>query len=71
METCSCEYGFILKWINRSYYTSKEAIGLKIVCVGVERTVDNHLEWFCACSYMKMKRERREQGEEKVSNVLC
>ena len=42
-ETHSCEYGFILKWINHSYYTSKEAVGLKIVCVGVEHTVDNHL----------------------------
>ena len=43
METRSCEYGFILKWINCSYYASKEAIGLKIVCVGVEHTVDKHL----------------------------
>ena len=43
METQICEYGFILKWINHSYYASKEAIGLKIVCIRVEHAVDNQL----------------------------
>ena len=43
VETQSCEYGFILKWINHRYYASKEAIGLKIVCVRLEHAVDNHL----------------------------
>ena len=31
METQSCEYGFILNWINHRYYGSKGAISLKIV----------------------------------------
>ena len=43
METQSCEYGFILKWINHSYYTYKEVVGLKIVCIRVEHAVDNQL----------------------------
>ena len=43
METWSCEYGFILKWINCSYYASKEVISLKIVCIRVEHAVDNQL----------------------------
>ena len=43
METQSCEYGFISKWINHSYYAYKGPIGLKIACVGVEHAVDNHL----------------------------
>ena len=43
METRSCEYGFILNWINCRYYGSKEAIGFKIVCIRVEHAVDNHL----------------------------
>ena len=34
---------FILKWINCSYYTSKEVISLKIVCIRVEHAVDNQL----------------------------
>ena len=28
METRSCEYGFILYWMNHRYYGSKEATGL-------------------------------------------
>ena len=43
METQSCEYGFILRWINCSYYVYKEVISLKIVCIGVEHAVDNQL----------------------------
>ena len=31
METWSCEYGFILNWINHRYYGSKGANSLKIV----------------------------------------
>ena len=33
METQSCEYGLILKWINCSYYAYKGEISLKIVCM--------------------------------------
>ena len=43
METRICEYGFILKYINHSYYTYKEVIGLKIVCGRVDHAVDNQL----------------------------
>ena len=43
METQSCEYGFILKWINPSCYAYKEVTGLKIVCVRLNHAVDNQL----------------------------
>ena len=43
METQSCEYGFILKWINCIYYSYKEVISLKIVCIKVDHAVDNQL----------------------------
>ena len=43
METRSCEYGFILKWINHIYYAYKEVVSLKIVCIRVDCAVDNQL----------------------------
>ena len=43
METQSCEYGFILKWINCVYYAYRDVINLKIVCGRVDHAVDNQL----------------------------
>ena len=49
METQSCEYGFILKWINCVYYAYKEVISLKIVCGRVD-----HLLWIISYSVFVM-----------------
>ena len=43
MKTQSCEYGFILKWINCVYYAYRGVIDLKIVCRRVDHAVDNQL----------------------------
>ena len=43
METQTCEYGFILKWVNCIYYEYKDVISLKFVWRRVNHAVDNQL----------------------------